>query len=349
MSPKQPSFSNKKRVRMSDVAARCGVSISTVSLVLSGDVRIPEDTTRKVLQTIKAMEYRPNVIARNLARKGSRTIGVILPEVAFSQNQAFYYQALQGIHSQTQSAGFKIIVEATNNVFLERRYYLRLLKEQSADGIIYLAASLQDTFLSEMVNEPYPFVLLGNSISDVSLPTIKINDVLGAKMATAHLISLGHKSIAHVSGLTTFSQGKDRLAGYQEAMKEAKLSVNPSWIFSGQFNIEKAEEAVEGLLAAKVTAVFVGSDEMAVGVLRALHQRKIKVPEQIAVVGMDDIQSASWTWPMLTTVRTFVKEISSMAASFVLKSIQLPAGAKNPLPEIPAPQLIIRGSCGTKI
>src|SRR4051812_13333546 len=146
----QPLANAKKRVRMRDVANRCGVSISTVSLVLSGDTRIPEDTSRKVLETVKAMEYRPSVIARSLARKGSRTIGVILPESAYAKNQQFYYQALEGIHSQTQAAGYKMIVEAANRVFLERRYYLRMLKEQSTDGMIYMAASTSDSFLEEV-------------------------------------------------------------------------------------------------------------------------------------------------------------------------------------------------------
>src|SRR5579864_8789579 len=159
---------SRKRVRMRDVATRCGVSISTVSLVLSGDPRIPEDTARRVLQAVKAMEYRPSVLARSLARRVSRTIGVIIPEFAFSHNQPFFYQALQGIHDQTQPAGYKMMVEAANQVFLSRRYYLRLLKEQSADGMIYMAAKLNDSFLAEMEKEPYPFVLLGNAADGVN-------------------------------------------------------------------------------------------------------------------------------------------------------------------------------------
>src|ERR1700759_3705529 len=132
---------------MRDVAERLGLSVSTVSLVLSGDTRIPEDTARRVLQTVKAMEYRPNLLARSLARRNSRTIAVILPEFALVRNKPFYFEALAGIHSQTQSAGYKIIVEAANRVFLARRYYLRMLKEQSADGMLYMAASINDGFL----------------------------------------------------------------------------------------------------------------------------------------------------------------------------------------------------------
>src|ERR1044071_4565780 len=126
MTPIKPGLISgmKKRVRMRDVANRCGVSISTVSLVLSGAARIPEDTTRKVLQTVKAMEYRPSILARSLAKRGSRTIGVILPESAFQKNQAYFYEVLEGIHSETQAAGYKMLVEAANRGFLERRYYL---------------------------------------------------------------------------------------------------------------------------------------------------------------------------------------------------------------------------------
>ncbi len=340
---------NQNRVRMSDVASRCGVSISTVSLVLSGDPRIPEDTARRVLQAVKAMEYRPSVLARSLARRTSRTIAVILPEFAFQKNTPFYYQALQGIHSQTQPAGYKMLVEAANRVFLARRYYLRMLKEQSADGMLYLASSVNDKFLSEVEKEPFPFVLVGSYSDNVDLPCAKSSDADGAKIAVKHLISLGHKAIGHVAGPAEVSHGRDRAQGYKDAMKEANLDINPAWIANGDFDIAASEAAVNGLVQGGVTAIFAGSDVMAYGVLRGLRALKKRVPEDVAVVGMDDLEMSSWSNPSLTTVRYDIRSMAELATKYVIRRAQSPIIPKNPLTEVPVPELVIRETCGSKL
>ncbi len=339
---------NRNRVRMRDVATRCGVSISTVSLVLSGDVRIPEDTARRVLQAVKAMEYRPSVLARSLARRTSRTIAVILPEFAFQRNKPFYYQALQGIHSQTQPAGYKMVVEAANKVFLARRYYLRMLREQSADGMLYLAATVNDKFLSEVEKEPFPFVLVGAYADGVNLPCANTSDAQGAKLAVDHLVKLGHKMIGHISGPADVSHCRDRMVGYQEAMKTAGLSVNPAWIVSGNFELEQAEKAAVGLVKAGVTAIFAGGDVMAIGALRGLRALNKRVPDDVAVVGMDDLEISSWTNPALTTVRYDIGAMAELATKYVVRRSQSPIVPKNPLTEVPGPELIIRESCGAK-
>lgn len=341
------SIGKKKRVRMRDVADRCGLSISTVSLVLSGDERIPEDTTRRVLETVKAMEYRPSVIARSLARRVSRTIGVILPEYAFSRNQPFFYQALQGIHQQTQPAGYKLVMEAANRVFIERRYHLRLLKEQSTDGVIFLAASVGDEFLRDMETENYPFVLAGGTADGVQLPVAKGDDLLGAKMAVRHLLSLGHKVIGHVSGIPTTSLGRDRETGYRQAMLEAGLEINPAWVVRADCDMQQAEKAAAELVKSGVTAIFAGNDVMAYGVLRGLKDIGKRIPEDVAVVGMDDLDMSAWMSPSLTTVRYDISMMTNLAAKYVLQQVQNP-NVKIPMGDMPPVQLIVRQSCGGK-
>jgi LacI family transcriptional regulator len=339
----------RKRVRMRDVANRCGVSISTVSLVLSGDPRIPEDTARRVLQAVKAMEYRPSVLARSLARRVSRTIGVIVPEYAFTGgNQPFYYSALQGIHSQTQPAGYKIVVEGANKVFLERRYHLRLLKEQSADGMIYLAASVNDPYLTEVEKESYPFVLLASNAENVNLPCVKSDDYLGAKIATQHLISLGHKVIGHLAGSTEHSNGRDREKGYRDAMAEAGLPVKPEWVRPGNYDLETSLKATGELLTQNVTAIFAASDVMAYGAMRGAQDRGLNVPADLALVGMDDLEMSRYVNPTLTTVRYDITQLASIAARFIIKQVQSPLVSKNILTEVPKPELVIRASCGAR-
>lgn len=347
-SSKPGSSTSRRRVRMRDVATRCDVSISTVSLVLSGDPRIPEDTARRVLQAVKAMEYRPSVIARSLARRFSRTIGVILPEFAFHRNQPFYYQALQGIHAQTQPAGYKMVVEAANKVFIERRYHLRLLKEQSADGVIYMAASLSDDFLMEMEKEPYPFVMLGAVADGVNLLSARGDDFVGAQTAVKHLISLNHRKIGHVSGLSTISFWRERERGYRQAMKDAGLNVEPTWVISGEIDVNQSESATLQLLDTGVTAIFAASDVMAYGVLRALKKAGRRVPDDIAVIGMDDLDMSACITPALSTVRYDIAQMASQAAHFVIKQIHNPTIQKTLLGDMPKPNLIIRETCGGK-
>lgn len=339
---------DRHRVRMRDVANRCNVSISTVSLVLSGDARIPEDTARRVLQAVKAMEYRPSVLARSLARRTSRTIAVILPEFAFERNKPFYYQALQAIHSQTQPAGYKMLVEAANKSFLARRYYLRMLREQSADGMLYLAATVNDKFLSEIQKETFPFVLVGATVDGLDLPCSLTSDADGAKLAVKHLAKLGHKAIGHIAGPIDISHGRERERGYREAMKTAGLTVNPAWVARGDFDMRMAEKGARDLVDSGVTAIFAGSDVMAIGALRALRSLKKRVPEDVAVVGMDDLEMASWTNPGLTTVRYDISTMAELATKFVIRRAQSPVISKNPLSEVPPPELTIRESCGAK-
>lgn len=339
---------NRIRVRMRDVASRCGVSISTVSLVLSGDTRIPEDTARRVLQAVKAMEYRPSVLARSLARRTSRTIAVILPETAFQRNTPYYYHALQGIHSQTQPAGYKMLVEAANRVFLARRYYLRMLKEQSADGMLYLAATISDKFLGEIEKEPFPFVLVGSYADEVNLPCAKSNDAEGAKIAVKHLIGLGHTAIGHIAGSQEISTGRDRAQGYSDAMKEAGLPLDPTRIVQGNFDIQQAATVTRELVETGVTAIFAASDAMAYGALRTLRELNKRVPQDVAVVGMDDLEMSAWTNPALTTVRYDIQMMAELATKYVIRRAQSPIIPKNPLTEVPAPELIIRETCGAK-
>jgi DNA-binding LacI/PurR family transcriptional regulator len=342
----RPPSSNRSRIRMKDVAERLGVSVSTVSLVLSGDTRIPEDTARRVLQTVKAMEYRPNLLARSLARRNSRTIAVILPEFALARNKPFYFEALAGIHAQTQSAGYKIIVEAANRVFLARRYYLRMLKEQSADGMLYMAATINDAFLRDVEREPFPFVTLTSYADGVDLPCARNDDREAARIAVKHLISLGHTKIGFIQGTMDMSYCRDRALGYEQAMKEAGLDIQPNWIQPGDLDLMLSSNAAAMLAAAGVTAILASSDVMAYGALRGLKTAGRRVPQEIAVVGIDDVEFAAWASPTLTTVRVHVGAMAELAAKYVIRRAQTPNIPKNPLTEIPLPELIVRESCG---
>jgi LacI family transcriptional regulator len=241
-----------------------------------------------------------------------------------------------------------LVVEAANAVFLSRRYYLRLLKEQSADGMIYLAASLKDDFLKDMEKEPYPFVLLGNSSDGIDLPVVKSDDEKAASLAAQHLINLGHKKIAYVGGLAGYSMGLGRNRGFQNTMKEAGLEVQNTLLLDGNFSLEESERLVQTIVDQKATAILCASDSMAFGILRGLRNLGISVPSDMALVGMDDLEMSSWIEPSLTTVRTHIQEVAGAAAKYLIQKIQALPTQKLQFKEIPTPELIVRSSCGSK-
>jgi DNA-binding LacI/PurR family transcriptional regulator len=223
-----------------------------------------------------------------------------------------------------------------------------MLKEQSADAMIYLAASLQDGFLADMEKENYPFVLLGGVFEKSNLPLVKSDDAAGAKIATQHLISLGHKRIGHIAGNSAYSISRDREQGYRAAMKAAGLEVAPAWVVAGDFDLDQAEKQTAQLVEQNVTAIFAGSDVMAYGAMRALRRAGRRIPEDVAVVGMDDLDLSAWMNPSLSTVRYDIRKLGEIAAAYALKRIEVPSGQKIPIDDVPVPELIVRDSCGQK-
>lgn len=213
--------------------------------------------------------------------------------------------------------------------------------------MVYLAASINDSFLGEMEREPYPFVLVGAYVDGADLPCFRTDDREGGRMATKHLISLGHKSIGHIAGSAEISTGRDRELGYRDAMAAAGLTVQPSWVVPGHFDTDQAERVTNDLLMAGVTAIFAGSDVMAYGALRALKTAGRRVPNDVAVVGMDDLEMSAWVNPALTTVRYDVRLLAELATKYLMRRIQSPVNQK-PSTETPAPELIVRESCGAK-
>jgi LacI family transcriptional regulator len=214
--------------------------------------------------------------------------------------------------------------------------------------MIYMAATTNDSFLAEMDKEPYPFILLGYYADGVNVLCARSDDLLGAKLATEHLIKLGHKAIGHLAGSNEVSQGRDREKGYREAMKEAGLVVDSSWILRGNYDLKASEKATVDLLEAKVTAIFAGSDVMAYGAMRAIILSGRKIPDDVAVVGMDDLDLSAWMTPPLTTVRYDIRAMAELATRFVIRRLQSPLTDKSALGEMPAVQLIIRSSCGAQ-
>lgn len=336
-----------------DVAKYANVSTSTVSRVLNNkttSIPISEETRRRVLQAVQAVGYKPNIAARQLAKKQSFSlICTIVPySVPAVLNHPFYMVVLRGIADICQKQGYAVTIyfadTANPDSTAVSQDYNRVL-EIPADGIILTTTRSNDQFIPRLKLDNVPFVHIGRLLNnpDQSAPYVDVDNYQGARLATEHLIAQGHRRIATVTGDLTMSSGLDRLRGFQDALADAGIPLPSKWIVSGQFDPESGYDGLNKLLAAKErpTAVFTASDSSAIGAMQAIQEHSLSIPQDIAVVGYDDIPEAANTKPPLTTVRQSPAALGKKAAEILLGLVEHKQ-EKNQF--VLQPELIIRHS-----
>jgi LacI family transcriptional regulator, repressor for deo operon, udp, cdd, tsx, nupC, and nupG len=330
-------------VRIKDVAKLANVSTATVSRVLRNAGNVKEETRKRVLEAIEKLHYQPNVLGRNLRRMETETILVVVPDMT----NPFFSKVLRGIESVAIQNGYRVLLGDTqNNVRLEEEY-LNLLRQKQVDGTIFLTARINKELMEEM-SQQFPIVLACEYLEGATIPTVSIDNISSARKATEHLIKLGHRRIAHLSGPMNIILSRDRLRGYQQAMMQYELDVDPVLIQEGDFSYESGYNLTLKLLALKntPTAIFAANDEMAIGAIKAIRKLSLRVPDDIAVVGFDDIKIASIFEPNLTTISQPMFEIGEKAMNLLL---QLMEGKKLDRRQfVLEDRLIVRDSCGGK-
>ncbi|KYD10696.1 hypothetical protein B4119_2407 [Parageobacillus caldoxylosilyticus] len=332
-----------KMVKIKDVAKLANVSTATVSRVLRNADNVKEETRKRVLEAIEKLHYQPNVLGRYLRRMETETILVVVPDMT----NPFFSKVLRGIESVAIQNGYRVLLGDTqNNVRLEEEY-LNLLHQKQVDGTIFLTARINKELMEEMSRQ-FPIVLACEYLEGATIPTVSIDNISSARKATEHLIKLGHRRIAHLSGPMNIILSRDRLRGYQQAMMQYELDVEPVLIQEGDFSYESGYNLTLKLLALKnpPTAIFAANDEMAIGAIKAIRKLSLRVPDDIAVVGFDDIKIASIFEPNLTTISQPMFEIGEKAMNLLL---QLMEGKKLDRRQfVLEDRLIVRDSCGGK-
>jgi LacI family transcriptional regulator len=304
-----------------DVAKKAKVSIATVSRVLNNQPGYSEMTKQRVLQVIEEMGYQPNAIARGLINKRTQTIGVLFPNVS----SMFSSEVLHGIEYTTHERDHSVVVCNTDKNGKRTMKYLQVLREKQVDGIIFTSEVLTEEYYRALTAMNIPVVLLSTASSQYSFPYVKVDDKQAAYDATNYLIKKGHKNIAMISGDEKDPiAGKPRIEGYREALRDFGIPFQENLLVFGDFGYRSGYAAMEKLLRSKAefTAVFASSDEMAAGVLSAAYQHGIKVPEQLSVIGYDNLQISEMSIPPLTTVAQPLYEMGKLAAEMLLKMIQ---------------------------
>lgn len=315
----------KRRITIKDVAQKAGVSTAAVSYVLNGkEHKVSGDTLLKIKETVKELKYIPDFSAKSLASNKSRLIGVVIPQ---TENQSqlllenpFYSDLVCGIESKLREHGYHMILSGVN----KGERYLDISLQRNLDGAIIMGI-YREKFYEDLKSANIPIVLIDSYIHDDSFKRIGINDEYGGYLATKYLIEKGHSSIALVTGsIKKDGVVEKRFLGYKDALKEANLFYNPDLVFEGVVHYDYGVEA--GRLIAvehpEITAVFATGDQMAMGVIVGLDQCGKKVPDDVSVIGFDDISLAKMFIPHLTTVRQDVGERGRVAAQYLIEVIE---------------------------
>lgn len=307
------------RVRAADVAAAAGVSQTTVSLVLNGrSGHVSERTRQRVLEAADALGYHLNAPARQLASGVTYTLGLVVSQSAEQvAGDAFLGAMLRGLASVARGAGYRVVVEPMS----AGEPYGWLLRAGHVDALAVSGPRVDDPELELLARERFPVVLHG-SRPDLDLPSVDVDNEAGARLAVDHLLAQGHRRIACVTFDLSFTASRERLAGYRAALEAAGLHPDDDLVVVTGYRAGTVAAAVDELLARPdVTAIFAAADLTAAGVLGALREHGRRVPEDVSLIGFDDIPLAEFLDPPLTTVRVPAVEVGEALATRLLERL----------------------------
>ena len=314
----------RKRCTIKEVAARSGVSVATVSNVLQNKSHLySPQTAERVWQAVRELGYRPSSVARSLIRRRTDTIGVILEERQELVLDPYVMSVLEGILEYTVPRNYPIKI--VSMMYQQRPdSFLAHVDDGSVDGVTLVAPRTHSAALQWAAKADIPAVVAGSTLPGTPLPCVDVDDITAFGQVVRWLVELGHRRIGHIAGPQTHWSAKRRLQGYLQTMQDMGISPEPNWIVEGQYTPPSGKEAMERLLEVSppLTAVVSGNDWMAMGAMEAIHQRGLRIPDDISVVGFDDIESAQWVMPPLTTFRQPMRQIGAKAAELVVKQIE---------------------------
>jgi LacI family transcriptional regulator len=334
------------RLTIEEIAGLAGVSRSTVSRVLNDHPSVRPAVRARVLQVIADHHYTPRAAARSLASRHTNALGLLIPRSAASVfTDAFFPQVIQGISEICNNRGY-ILMLSTVTPEMEPDFYERVLRGHHVDGLLVMSSDIDDPILPLLIHDPTPLVLVGRHPYLRDLTSVDVENHEGALGAVRHLIQLGHRRIGTITGPLHQAVGMDRRDGYKQALVEAALTIRADLIAEGDFTQEGGRLAMRTLLELPEppTAVFVASDTMASGALLASRELGVRVPQDVALVGFDDLPLASLVVPPLTTVRQPLYELGAAAAELLLKRLDRPEAPPEHL--LLPTRLVVRQSCG---
>lgn len=341
--PYMSESKSSTRATIADVAERASVSIATVSRVINKTATVTAATAERVQAAIAALNYIPHAAARGLASRKSNTLGLLLPEIS----GAFFSMMLRGVEKGIAENGYALLVYSTQGRARHASNFHFPLGEHNTDGLLVFTDSLDEIELTRLHTRNFPLVLLHQSPPPgLNIPCVTFENKAGARKVVEHLLEVhGRRRIAFLAGPEGHEDSYWREMGYREALAARGLPFDPTLVGNGGFSDKIAQATVEQWLVAgaDIDAIFTGDDEAALGVIAALRRFGRRIPEDVAVVGFDDLPHSRYVSPALTTVRAPIETAGQVAAEQLLRLIH--KGQAERLVLLPT-ELLIRHSCG---
>ena len=324
---------------LSDVAAAAGVSPTTVSRYLNNNIALPASTRERIDAAIQQLDYRPNLLAKRLSTGRAEAIGLVTPDIG----NPFFAQLAAVVEAQAERYGYAVYMTSTHGDRAREIEAIRRMRDRHVDGLILMSNRPDDGSLARLLGEDDKVVLMDEDVPGVGLSRVFVENEVGAYRATQHLIAAGHRHIALIGGPPGLMSVRERLAGYERAMAEAGFAVQDGDVMLHDYSRSFGRAATETILAQARTpsAIFACSDYLAVGVLQALQNAGLSVPQDMSLVGFDDMPFAEMVNPPLTTVRQPVAEMGRMAVDQLMALLNGIAAA--PLTRLPV-DLVVRRS-----
>ncbi len=322
-----------------EIAKAAKVSPSTVSRALSGNGYVSREKKERIEAVAATLYYRPNALARALVTKRSNTIAFVVADIG----NPFFPAIARGVEDEASSSNYNVILCNTDSNRIKADEYIRALSSRQTDGVIFCTASVNDRHVKEVISGGIP-VVLGYPSKTIKCDTVSCDNLHGGMIATEHLIGLGHTTIGIISALVKRVTGGDRLRGYKKALSKHGLPLRKELIVEGDYSMESGYEKARLLLRLKdrPTAIFATNDLMAIGAMNAIEEIGLRVPDDIAIIGYDDIPMASIVKPKLTTVAQPKYEIGQLACKAILERMGNP---NKPWENtVLKPKLIVRNS-----
>jgi DNA-binding LacI/PurR family transcriptional regulator len=332
-----------KRVTIQDVASKAGVSRQTVSRVINGKGEVSGRTRERVLAVIQELGYRPSEIARSLVRHKTNTLGLITADFS----DYFFTQVIVGAEAEARRHGYFFLLCSTERNPADEPEYLRLLSERQVDGVLFARPSTEpdSRHLASLIRQGVPCVCTAYRLPGESLIVVDVDNELGGRLATGCLLRAGRRRIGMITGPPHWLSARNRWRGYRAALEEGGLPYDEGIIAFGDWSYESGYAAMKALLEEEpaLDGLFAHNDCMAIGAMRALAECGRRVPDDVAVVGFDDIPVAAYCNPPLSTVRQPMRQVGELAARLLIDAVE----GRNPERKevLLEPELIVRQSC----
>jgi LacI family transcriptional regulator len=329
------------KVTIIDVAARAGVSVATVSRVFNNDVHVKKETREYVLKTLQQMGYVVNRQARILAGGKSNTIGVLVPDLG----TGYIGEIIRGIDAELSLSSLDMVLYTTHRTANKEANYVANLATGMVDGLLLVLPRSPADFISNLTQLKFPFVLIDHQGAGRDCPAVGATNWQGGYNATEYLIKLGHKRIGFITGSMDLGCAVDRLDGYRSALRTNHIPEVDELVYEGDFFQPDGYAGASVLLDLPVppTAIFASNDVMAMGVMDAVRNRGLRIPDDISIIGFDDIPQTSLVWPAMTTIKQPLEKMGRVATQMLLDLLKHPEKEAERI-ELPT-ELIIRDSC----